>query len=192
MVVPVAIYLAINAGGTRRARLGRRRCRPTPRSRSALLALVGPRLPDRLRAFMLTVAVVDDLVALLVIAIVYSEHVDAVPLLDRGWRSSRVVLALRAPASAAALVYAVLGVAAWVALFKSGVDPVVVGLAMGLLTYAYPAARGDLERATELLPARSASSRRRSSPARRSVGARRRRSRRTSGCSSSTTRGRAT
>jgi len=44
----------------------------------------------------------------------------------------------------------VLGLAAWVALFESGVDPVVVGVAMGLLSIAYPAARPDLERATDL------------------------------------------
>ena len=47
------------------------------------------------------------------------------------------------------LVYFVLGAGAWVGLLKSGVEPVVVGLAMGLLAYAYPAARSDLERATE-------------------------------------------
>jgi protein-disulfide isomerase len=47
-------------------------------------------------------------------------------------------------------VYAVLGATAWVAFLKSGVDPIVVGLAMGLLTIAYPAARSDLERATDL------------------------------------------
>jgi protein-disulfide isomerase len=41
----------------------------------------------------------------------------------------------------------VLGAATWVALLESGVEPVVVGLAMGLLAYAYPAARSDLERA---------------------------------------------
>ena len=40
-----------------------------------LLAVVGPRLPDRLRAFMLTVAVVDDVLALVVIATVYTEEV---------------------------------------------------------------------------------------------------------------------
>jgi Na+/H+ antiporter NhaA len=40
-----------------------------------------------------------------------------------------------------------LGASTWVALLESGVEPVVVGLAMGLLTYAYPAARSDLERA---------------------------------------------
>ena len=44
---------------------------------------------------------------------------------------------------------AVLGAAAWVALLKSGVEPVVIGLAMGLLAYAYPAPRSNLERATE-------------------------------------------
>src|SRR6266540_113358 len=48
------------------------------------------------------------------------------------------------------VVYAVIGVATWIALSKSGVDPVVVGLAMGLLTYAGPAARTDLERASDL------------------------------------------
>jgi protein-disulfide isomerase len=44
----------------------------------------------------------------------------------------------------------VLAVAAWVALFESGVDPVVLGLAVGLITWAYPAGRGELERATDL------------------------------------------
>jgi protein-disulfide isomerase len=44
---------------------------------------------------------------------------------------------------------AVLGAAAWVGLLKSGVEPVVIGLAMGLLVYAYPARRSSLERATE-------------------------------------------
>ena len=46
--------------------------------------------------------------------------------------------------------YFLLGLAAWVAFEKSGVDPVVVGLLLGLLSYASPPARGDLERATDL------------------------------------------
>jgi protein-disulfide isomerase len=61
-----------------------------------------------------------------------------------------VMLLLRAASLRAVLIYGLLGLIAWVAFYKSGVDPVVVGLAMGLLTYAYPAARGDLERATDL------------------------------------------
>ena len=64
MVVPVAIYLADQRRAARRRTAGASRCRPTPRSRSGMLALVGPRFPDRLRAFLLTVVVVDDLVAL--------------------------------------------------------------------------------------------------------------------------------
>jgi protein-disulfide isomerase len=59
------------------------------------------------------------------------------------------MLALRAAHVRRGLPYAVAGAAVWVALERSGVDPVVVGLAMGLLTYAYSAARSDLERATE-------------------------------------------
>ena len=48
------------------------------------------------------------------------------------------------------LLYFLLGAAAWVALQASGVEPVVLGLAVGLLTSAYAPARGDLERATDL------------------------------------------
>jgi hypothetical protein len=47
------------------------------------------------------------------------------------------------------LVFAVLGAAAWVGLFESGFEPVVIGLAMGLLAYAFAAPRSSLERATE-------------------------------------------
>jgi protein-disulfide isomerase len=46
-------------------------------------------------------------------------------------------------------VYLVIGIAAWVAFFKSGVDPVVVGLVVGLLSYAYSASRASLEQASE-------------------------------------------
>jgi protein-disulfide isomerase len=46
--------------------------------------------------------------------------------------------------------YLLLGIVAWAAFLESGIDPIVVGLAMGLLTIAYPAAREDLERATDL------------------------------------------
>jgi len=48
------------------------------------------------------------------------------------------------------LLYATLGLVAWVALQKSGVDPVLVGVVMGLASMAYPAVRADLERASDL------------------------------------------
>jgi hypothetical protein len=61
-----------------------------------------------------------------------------------------VILLLRRARIRAGTIYAAAGIAAWVAVLKSGVDPVVVGLVMGLLTFAYPAARTDLERASDL------------------------------------------
>jgi protein-disulfide isomerase len=61
-----------------------------------------------------------------------------------------LVLVLRARGNRNGILYLLIGIAAWVAVLKSGVDPVVVGLLMGLATYASPAARTDLERATDL------------------------------------------
>ena len=79
-----------------------------------------------------------------------------------------MLLALRyAPIAWRRQAAAVLGVAIWVALFESGIDPVITGLAVGLVTSAYPPARTDLERVTERR-APSASSPRPSSHARRS------------------------
>ena len=98
--------------------------------------------------FILTVVVVDDILALVIIATVYTEHVKASALLA-ALGVFGAVLVVRALRVRRGLVYAVLGAATWVALLKSGVEPVVVGLAMGLLAYAYPAARSDLERAGE-------------------------------------------
>ena len=114
-----------------------------------VLALVGPRFPDRLRSFLLTVVVVDDIVALAVIATVYTGHVQGRALALAAALVAAVLLAKRLHLRSG-LVYLVLGTAAWIALFRSGVDPLVIGVVMGLLTYASPAARGDLERATDL------------------------------------------
>jgi len=148
MIVPVAIYLAANAGDGAAHGWGTAMSTDTAFA-LGMLALVGRRFPNRLRAYLLTVAVVDDLVALVVIGIVYSGHID-MPALLVALVIFGVVLAVRATGFRYGPVYALLGVAAWIAVFESGVDPVVVGVAMGLLTYAYPAARSDLERATDL------------------------------------------
>jgi Na+/H+ antiporter NhaA len=148
MVVPVGIYLAFNAGRSSAHGWGAAMATDTAFA-LGMLALVGPRFPDRLRAFLLTVAVVDDLVSLCVIAVAYTERVELMALLVAVGIIG-VILLVRAANVSPGLVYGLLAVAAWGAVDKSGVDPVVVGLVMGLLTYAYPAARGDLERATDL------------------------------------------
>jgi protein-disulfide isomerase len=97
---------------------------------------------------MLTVVVVDDILALVVIATVYTESVEVAWLVS-AVAVFGVVLALRAVGLHQGFLCAIFGAVIWVALLESGVEPVVVGLAFGLMTYAYPAARSDLERATE-------------------------------------------
>ena len=148
MVIPVAVYLTINAGRSSAHGWGAAMSTDTAFA-LGMLALVGPRFPDRLRAFLLTVAVVDDVVAIGVIAAVYSTNVSPRSLVI-ALLILVVILVGRAARITRAAVYALLGGALWVAMFDSGVDPVVVGLVMGLLAYAYPAARSDLERASEL------------------------------------------
>jgi Na+/H+ antiporter NhaA len=147
MVMAVGIYLAFNAGRSSAHGWGIAMSTDTAFA-LGLLALVGPRFPDRLRAFILTVVVVDDIVALVVIATVYTESLDVVPLLAAVALLGGVLVA-RSLRVRAGLAYAALGVAAWVGLLKSGVEPVVIGLVMGLLVYAYPSPRASLERATQ-------------------------------------------
>lgn len=148
MLVPVAIYLLVNAGHSTVHGWGAAMSTDTAFA-LGMLALLGKRLPTGLRTFILTVTVVDDFVALGVIAFAYSERVAPVALLVAIGILGVIVL-LRYEGVRRGGWYALLGVAAWVALWESGVDPVVIGLVMGLLTSAYPAARGDLERASGL------------------------------------------
>jgi len=147
MATAIALYLAFNAGRSSAHGWGIVMSTDTAFA-LGLLALVGPRFPDRLRAFLLTVVVADDIVALLIIATVYTNTLDVVPLLVAA-AFVGAVLVSRSVGVRLGAVYFVIGFGAWVGLLKSGVEPVVIGLVMGLLVYAYPAARSNLERATE-------------------------------------------
>ena len=148
MIVPVAIYLAINGSDSARGGWGAAMSTDTAFA-LGMLAIVGRRFPDSLRAFILTVAVVDDLVALIVIAVAFTSSVEVVALLV-ALAAFAVMLVARLGRVHNGLVYALFGGTAWVATQRSGIDPIVVGLAMGLLTIAYPASRSDLEEATDL------------------------------------------
>jgi Na+/H+ antiporter NhaA len=147
MAVPVAIFLAFNAGGNGAHGWGAAMSTDTALALGAL-ALLAPR-GTRLRLRLLTLAVVDDLVALLVIATVYTDHLSVVPLV-LAVAFFGILVALRyAPVALRREAAVLLGVALWVALYESGIDPVVAGLAIGLVTSAYPPARSDLEQVTE-------------------------------------------
>jgi Na+/H+ antiporter NhaA len=147
LTVPVAIYLAFNAGEPTAEGWGVAMSTDTAFA-LGLLALVGPRFPARLRAFMLTIAVVDDIVALIVIAVFYSDEIVPRALVVAILIFSALMV-VRATGVRNGIVCFVAGAATWVAVLKSGVDPIVVGLVFGLVTFAYPSSRTELERATE-------------------------------------------
>jgi Na+/H+ antiporter NhaA len=146
MAVPIGIYLAVNAGQPSAHGWGAAMSTDTAFA-LGLLALAAPRAPDRLRSFLLTFSVVDDLTAIVIIALAYSHHVTVVPLLA-GLAALATVYAARLAGARHGLLYLALGLVAWTAFLKSGVDPLVTGIGMGLLTPAYPAARSELEQAT--------------------------------------------
>jgi NhaA family Na+:H+ antiporter len=102
-----------------------------------VLALLGPRVPSSLRLYLLTLAIVDDVGAILVIAVFYTEQVHfgwlgaaiGLLVLVRGLRQLRVWYIP---------IYVVLGVAVWVAMLESGVHATIAGVALGLLTPTSP------------------------------------------------------
>jgi len=147
MVVPIGIYLVANAGRPSEHGWGMAMSTDTAFALGAL-ALVGRRLPDRVRTYLLTFSVVDDLAGIGVIAVVYSGRIRVVPLvIGLGFLAVAVVIRARRVRYGPA--YLMVGIAAWVAFLKSGVDPIMVGLVLGLLTYAYGATRASLEQASE-------------------------------------------
>lgn len=148
MIVPALIYVAINSGHD--SVHGWATAMSTDTAFAlGILAVFGSRLPAALRAFMLSISVVDDLVALLVIAVFYSDDIHA-PALLVALGTLLLIAALLMSGARCGAYCAVLSVVVWVALHEAGVDPVVTGLAVGALVIAYPAARVDLERATRL------------------------------------------
>ncbi len=148
MAGAAAVYLAINAGGNGAVGWGAAISTDTALALGAL-ALVTRGRAIRLRVFLLTVVVIDDLVALAVIAIVYTDHIDVAALaVAVGFFVA--LFGVRWAGSWRTPIAAVVAVGMWVALLKSGIDPVISGLVVGLVTSAYPPARDDLERSTEL------------------------------------------
>ena len=148
MLVPIAIFLAINAGRPSAHGWGAAMSTDTAFALGALALAGGSRLPDRVRTYLLTFSVVDDLAGIAVIAIFYSSDVKWLALLI-GAALLVVSGYIRRRGVRNGPLYLLLGLGAWAAFFNSGIDPIVTGLVIGLLTCAYPAARADLEQASE-------------------------------------------
>ena len=148
ITVPILIYLAFNAGGAGGHGWGAAMSTDTAFALGTV-ALLTPRTATRVRVFLLTLAVVDDLAALLVIATVYTSHISVVALVV-AVALFGLLLVLRYATFGRGAASIAVAVGLWIAMFKSGIDPVISGLAIGLATSAYPPSREDLERATAL------------------------------------------
>jgi NhaA family Na+:H+ antiporter len=139
MLLPAAIYLAFNLGGPAQDGWG------IPMATDvafalAVLAALRSRVPPSLWAFLLGVAVIDDIGAIIVIAVAYSSGVSgawlaaAVVALAAFWLLTRLHVQARVP-------YIALGVLAWAFTAASGVHATIAGVAVGLLMPAVPLQR---------------------------------------------------
>ncbi len=136
MLVPAGIYLALRWGQPGERGWG------IPMATdiafvAGLLALFGRRVPIGLKILLLTLAIVDDIGAVLVIAIAYSADLAPVFLLPAAAGFGLVYLCNRIDVRPVP-VYVALGAGIWLAVLKSGIHPTVAGVLLGLLTPAHP------------------------------------------------------
>ncbi len=136
MIVPALIYFILNAGGVGADGWG------IPMATDiafavGVMALLGDRVPGPLKVFLLTLAIVDDIGAILVIAVFYSEGISF------GWLGFGVALlglivAMRVARIWYTPAYVAVGVVVWIAFLESGVHATIAGVVLGLLTPAKP------------------------------------------------------
>ena len=136
MLVPAALFLAFNLGGPGESGWG------VPMATDVafavgVLALLGSRVPTELKVLLLGLAIIDDVGAILVIALVYSDGVDLGPLAVAVLGLALVVL-FRQVRVRYLPVYVVVGSVVWLAMFESGVHATIAGVALGLLAPARP------------------------------------------------------
>lgn len=138
MIVPAGIYLALNRSGEPAAGWG------IPMATDiafalGVLALLGSRVPASLKLFLLSLAIVDDIGAIAVIAVFYTDHLDV----------TGMGLALVAIGAAIVLrlaqvwwppAFVLLGLGCWLAMYNSGIHPTLAGVAFGLLAPTRPLA----------------------------------------------------
>ena len=148
MALPVGIFLAFNHGHTGGAGWGAAMSTDTALA-LGLLALVGRHVPVQARLFLVTVSVVDDVVALIVIAVAYSDDIQMMPLIVAVVAFLLTLVMVRAGVRSG-FVYLPVCLVVWGATLESGIDPVVSGLAIGLAAAAYTPGRNDLEQASDL------------------------------------------
>ena len=101
------------------------------------LAILGPRIPRGLRVMLLSLAIADDVGAILVIAVGYTAEVQLLPLAVAAAGVVLIRLLTRAGVRSL-LVFALIGAAVWLGFHESGVHATIAGVILGLITPARP------------------------------------------------------
>ena len=142
-VVPALLYLAVNRGGEAAGAWGIVIGTDTAFLLGAL-AIVGPEFSTQLRIFLLTLTVIDDLVAVTVIGLVYSDDVRLGPLALT--LASLLVLTVCSRMGVwRAAPYVLIMLVAWFSAVESGLHPSIAGMVGGLLVAAHPPGREAVE-----------------------------------------------
>jgi NhaA family Na+:H+ antiporter len=144
MVVPAGMYLVVVGSGEGSSGWG------IPMATDiafaiGIVGLLGTRIPAAARVLLLTLAVVDDIGAILVIAVFYTEDIE-LRALGLALALLCVMLVMRFVRIWSIWAYAAVGVAAWLATLESGVHATLVGVVIGLITPATPLLRDDVAR----------------------------------------------
>ena len=113
------------------------------------LAIIGPKHPARLRTFLLTLAVVDDIGALGAIALFYTDDLHVVPLIVALVALAGIFFARRLPVGRG-LAYGILSLVVWLGFDEAGIHATLAGVAVALLLPVFPPKRKKVERALAL------------------------------------------
>ena len=144
LLVPIAIYLLFNPSGEAARGWGVVMSTDTAFV-LGVLALFGPRCPDRIRVFLLTLAIADDIGAITLMAIFYSDD-PSLPALGLAVLLVGALLALRWIGVWRLYPYVLVGIALWFAVFQSGVHATLTGVAVGLIIPAAPPPQSVIDR----------------------------------------------
>ncbi|HEX2176647.1 MAG TPA: Na+/H+ antiporter NhaA [Nocardioidaceae bacterium] len=136
MAVPALIYAAFNAGGEGAAGWG------IPMATDiafavGVLGLLGRRIPSPARVFLLTLAIVDDIGAIVVIAVFYTSDL-SLTWLGMAGLLLLLMVGLRVLRVWSMSLYVMLGIGVWFATYESGVHATIAGVVLGLLAPALP------------------------------------------------------
>ena len=136
MIVPALVYSVFNAGGDGARGWGIPMATDIAFALGAL-ALLGRRVPFSLKVFVLALAIVDDLGAIAVIAVFYTDSIAWEPV---AWAAAVfvVIFAANRAGLRSVDVYVALGVVFWMAVLKSGVHATLAGVALAAITPARP------------------------------------------------------